>query len=80
MYRMNEDGFYRLQTMRIESLEVTKQILSPRVSKVDDHFDNNSCSEISESYKLHSESINTSACITINDSSTDQFIFEYKDD
>lgn len=29
-YRIDENGFHRLETTRIESLEVTNQILSPR--------------------------------------------------
>lgn len=28
---MDENGFYRLETTRIESLEVTQQILSPHI-------------------------------------------------
>lgn len=33
---MDENGFYRLETTRIESLEVTQQILSPHIKNETD--------------------------------------------
>ncbi|XP_030382048.1 histone H4 transcription factor [Scaptodrosophila lebanonensis] len=35
-YRIDDKGFYRLETMRIESLEVTQQILAPQLKPPDE--------------------------------------------
>ncbi|XP_017964726.1 histone H4 transcription factor [Drosophila navojoa] len=43
-YRVDENGFYRLEMTRIESLEVTQQILAPHIKEEPDLAD--SCYEI----------------------------------
>ncbi|XP_054728716.1 histone H4 transcription factor [Anastrepha obliqua] len=45
-YRVDENGFYLLETLRIESLEVTKQILSPHPLEASDVTQDSSCYEI----------------------------------
>ena len=42
-YRIDENGLYRLETRRIESLEVTKQILSPNPFEIVDNTQDSSC-------------------------------------
>ncbi|XP_017467877.1 PREDICTED: histone H4 transcription factor [Rhagoletis zephyria] len=45
-YRIDENGFYLLETLRIESLEVTKQILSPHPLGASDVTQDSTCYEI----------------------------------
>lgn len=45
-YRIDENGFYRLETTRIESLEVTEQILTPNSFDAAEITQDSSCYEI----------------------------------
>ncbi|KAM7349276.1 histone H4 transcription factor [Cochliomyia hominivorax] len=45
-YRIDENGFYRLETTRIESLEVTEQILTPNSFETTEVTQDSSCYEI----------------------------------
>lgn len=45
-YRIDENGFYRLETTRIESLEVTEQILTPTSFEIAEVTQDGSCFEI----------------------------------
>lgn len=45
-YRIDENGFYRLETTRIESLEVTEQILTPNSFEAAEVTQDSSCYEI----------------------------------
>lgn len=45
-YRIDENGYYRLETTRIESLEVTEQILTPNSFEISDINDDSNCYEI----------------------------------
>lgn len=45
-YRIDENGFYRLETTRIESLEVTEQILTPNSFETSEITQDSSCYEI----------------------------------
>lgn len=59
---MDENGFYRLETTRIESLEVTEQILTPHPIEITDVTQDSSCFEIiSVSGKQEAELVVSSA-------------------
>lgn len=46
-YRVDENGYYRLETTRIESLEVTEQILTPNLFEMSNETTQDSnCYEI----------------------------------
>ncbi|KAH8343032.1 hypothetical protein KR059_003935 [Drosophila kikkawai] len=73
-YRVDENGFYRLETTRIESLEVTQQILSPQVNRsleIDLKPSTGSCFEIVDPTNMEFERI-----IVSNDANEAQLMGE----
>lgn len=72
-YRLDENGFYCLETTRIESLEVTRQILSPVMFDVTEINEDNNCendmTNIDTSSKNTDESLQQLVKITLDDES-----------
>ncbi|XP_011203762.2 histone H4 transcription factor isoform X2 [Bactrocera dorsalis] len=70
-YRIDENGFYLLETLRIESLEVTKQILSPHAMEASDVTQDSSCYEIVSMTNEHDQRV-----IVANDPNEAQLVGE----
>ncbi|XP_055845881.1 histone H4 transcription factor [Episyrphus balteatus] len=68
-YRIDENGFYVLETTRIESLEVTRQILSPVMFEVSELTEDSNCEVVNNetTSKSKQDSLQQLVTITLDD-------------